>query len=445
MGRVSLARVIPLSLLLPLLLSLLLPSLLPPSSAGSALYRFQATYTITNTTSSEVEGWVEVFAFDNENFGWGFQRVLEENFSPLPQETRGEDNRVLRFSLGKLRPGESREVSLTQLLRVNGVKWENLEGEGEIPEELLRLTEPVPGLWENAAELRERAENLRGETPLLTARNLFEFVKGYLTYFEQASNQSALEVYRSRVGKCAEFTNLFIALARLSGLPTKFLAGYGYNPQLGENAERMGHAFIALYLPGVGWVPADETWRGGQFGELSEDHLLLFSSDGSNLVREEGVSIPGERWSGGTGLEKSLLLRREAAVEVAVGRGGEENGKVGVLVSVRNRGVSTLENLTVLLRVDGSSFLPPAPQTVEELAPGRGTDLLFYLEPLRGVENSRVEAEVEAWSPYGKVSSEGTLLLTVVIQPSPQLQVPVWVLPAAAVVVLLLVLLKLRR
>jgi hypothetical protein len=432
---------------LPLLLFfLLLFSLLPPASAGSSIYTFWATYRVTNTSSSPVEGWVEVFAFDNENFGWGFQRVLEENFSMLPQESRTEDNRVFRFSLGRLSPSSSAEITLTQILRVSGVRWENLEGEGEVPQELLRLTDPVPNLWENAPELREKAEELRGETPYQTARNLFEFVKEHLKYFAQAPNQSALEVYHSGEGKCTEFSNLFIALARLSDLPAKFLAGYGYNPQFGENAEGMGHAFVALYLPGVGWVPVDETWQGGQFGELSEDHLLLFSSDGSNLLRNGKVSIPGERWSGGTELKKSLLLYREAAVEVTVGRGSQENGKVGVVVNVRNRGRSTLEDLIVRLKVDETSFRPISPRSVEELAPGRSTDQIFYLEPLRGVENSPVEVEVEAMSPYGEVSSEGTLLLTVIVQPEQEPSLPfLFLLPVVGLLVLILVLVKLRR
>jgi hypothetical protein len=190
----------------------------------------------------------------------------------------------------------------------------------------------------------------------------------------------------------------------------------------------------------------DETWQGGQFGELSEDHLLLFSSDGSNLLRNGKVSIPGERWSGGTELQKSLLLYREAAVEVTVGRGSQENGKVGVVVNVRNRGRSTLEDLTVRLGVDETSFRPVSPRSVEELAPGRSADLIFYLEPLGGVENSPVEVEVEAMSPYGEVSSEGTLLLTVIVQPGQEPFLPFWfLLPVVGALVLILVLVKLRR
>jgi hypothetical protein len=429
-----------------LLLPLLLLSLLPPACAGSSIYTFRATYTVTNTSPSPVEGWVEVFAFDNENLGWGFQRVLEESFSAPPQESRTGDNRVLRFSLGRLSPGGSAVVSLTQILRVSGVRWENLEGEGGIPQELLGLTSPVPSLWEDAPELRERAEELRGETPYQTARNLFEFVRDYLTYFSQAANQSALQVYRSRVGKCTEFSNLFIALARLSGLPAKFLAGYGYNPEWGENAERMGHAFVALYLPGAGWVPVDETWRGGQFGELSEDHLLLFSSDGSNLVREGKFSVPGERWSGGTRLDKSLLLYREAAVEVRL-EGAVEGDNVRLWATVRNAGRSRLENLRVTLSAAENAFAPfQATRELDPLDPGQTGSLPFSLRPLRGLENFPLTAEVRGDSPYGGVSSESTLLLTVAIRPSPSPSLPLlWILLPVAVALLLLLALRLRR
>ncbi len=428
-----------------LLSLLLLLLLLPPASAGSSVYTFRATYRLTNTSPYPVEGWVEAFAFDNENFGWGFQRVLEESFTAPFQESRTEDNRVLRFSLGRLSPGASAEVSLTQVLRVEGVRWENLEGEGEVPRELLRLTAPVPGLWENAPELREKAEELKGETPCQTARNLFEFVKGHLTYFAEAPNQSALQAYRSGVGKCTEFSNLLIALARLSGLPAKFLAGYGYHPEWGENAERMGHAFVALYLPGVGWVPVDGTWRGGLFGELGEDHLLLFSSDGSNLVREGGFSVPGERWSGGTRLEKNLLLYREAAVEVRL-EGEVEGENVKLRVAVRNVGRFRLENLRVTLSAGENAFAPfRGTGELGSLDAGRTEYLPFSLRPLRDLENFPLTAQVRAESPYGEVSSEGTLLLTVRLPPSPFPSPPLlWLLLPVAVLFLLLAL-RLRR
>ena len=419
---------------------------LPPSFAGSSIYSFQATYRLTNTSSYEVEGWLEIFVFDNENFGWDYQVVLEENFFPTPQEFRGEDNRVLKFLLGKLSPGSWKEVRLIQLLRVEGKKWERLEREGEIPQELLKFTAPVPNLWEDAPELKEKAEELRGETPYLTARNLFEFVKNHLRYENWVPDQSALQAYRNRVGKCTEFTNLFIALARLSGLPAKFLAGYGYNPKLGENAEKMGHAFAILYLPGVGWVPVDETWMGGQFGELGEDHLILFSSDGSNLVKNGRVSIPGEKWSGGTKLEKFLYLYREAAVEADLRKKGLENGKIAVMVTLRNTGRSVLEDLIVRLEVE-NSFRPVLPQMVERLSPGEEMEVDFYLEPLREAENSPLRAEVWARSPYGEVSSESTMFLTVVIEPTPSpLPLPSeLLLPLAGLVVAVALILFLKR
>jgi hypothetical protein len=57
-----------------------------------------------------------------------------------------------------------------------------------------------------------------------------------------------------------------------------------------------------------------------------------------------------------------------------------------------------------------------------------------------------VEVEVEAMSPYGEVSSEGTLLLTVIVQPEQEPSLPfLFLLPVVGLLVLILVLVKLRR
>ncbi|TDA31028.1 MAG: hypothetical protein DSO02_07170, partial [Hadesarchaea archaeon] len=175
-------------------------------------------------------------------------------------------------------------------------------------------------------------------------------------------------------------------------------------------------------------------------------HLILFSSDCSNLVKNGRVSIPGEKWSGGTKLEKFLYLYREAAVEADLRKKGLENGKIAVMVTLRNTGRSVLEDLIVRLEVE-NSFRPVLPQMVERLSPGEEMEVDFYLEPLREAENSPLRAEVWARSPYGEVSSESTMFLTVVIEPTPSpLPLPSeLLLPLAGLVVAVALILFLKR
>lgn len=69
------------------------------------------------------------------------------------------------------------------------------------------------------------------------------------------------EVYTQRVGVCQDFTNLFICLARLLGIPARYVCGYLYtgpkhtNKVMGEAT----HAWAQVYLPESGWKGFDPT------------------------------------------------------------------------------------------------------------------------------------------------------------------------------------------
>ena len=102
---------------------------------------------------------------------------------------------------------------------------------------------------------------------------------------------TAFEVYVNRRGVCQDFTNLFICLARLLGVPARYVCGYVYcGPRTGAPGEvalidrsRSGliradvitalggtdrsnqvqseasHAWVQLYLPELGWKGFDPT------------------------------------------------------------------------------------------------------------------------------------------------------------------------------------------
>jgi transglutaminase-like putative cysteine protease/predicted glutamine amidotransferase len=75
------------------------------------------------------------------------------------------------------------------------------------------------------------------------------------------------EVYANRRGVCQDFTNLFICLARLLGVPARYVCGYVYcGPRATSEAARANavqseasHAWVQLYLPEVGWKGFDPT------------------------------------------------------------------------------------------------------------------------------------------------------------------------------------------
>jgi transglutaminase-like putative cysteine protease/predicted glutamine amidotransferase len=72
---------------------------------------------------------------------------------------------------------------------------------------------------------------------------------------------SAFDVYVERRGVCQDFTNLFICLARLLGVPARYVCGYIYTGPRAENQAQSeaSHAWVQLYLPELGWKGFDPT------------------------------------------------------------------------------------------------------------------------------------------------------------------------------------------
>jgi transglutaminase-like putative cysteine protease/predicted glutamine amidotransferase len=120
------------------------------------------------------------------------------------------------------------------------------------------------------AELAEYAMSFvkRNDYDLLaTLLDINDTIYREFAYQQGTTNvlTSAFEVYVNRRGVCQDFTNLFICLARLLGVPARYVCGYIYTgPKSAELLphQRQGeasHAWLQLYLPQVGWKGFDPT------------------------------------------------------------------------------------------------------------------------------------------------------------------------------------------
>jgi transglutaminase-like putative cysteine protease/predicted glutamine amidotransferase len=122
----------------------------------------------------------------------------------------------------------------------------------------------------NLADLVEYAMSFvkRNDSDLLaTLLDINTSIKREYKYQPGSTNlmTTAFDVYVNRRGVCQDFTNLFICLARLLGVPARYVCGYVYTgPKSAEPSpeQRQGeasHAWIQLYLPQVGWKGFDPT------------------------------------------------------------------------------------------------------------------------------------------------------------------------------------------
>jgi transglutaminase-like putative cysteine protease len=71
------------------------------------------------------------------------------------------------------------------------------------------------------------------------------------------------DVYTGKKGVCQDFANLFICMARLLGIPARYVCGYIYTGHAEAEAtpaqSDASHAWLQLYIPHVGWKGFDPT------------------------------------------------------------------------------------------------------------------------------------------------------------------------------------------
>jgi len=406
----------------------------------SVIYRVQKVYQVPNHSSNTATNVVAtIYVFDNRS-GWASQQVLSEQIevsdpSASYEILRTEDNRVARVSLGTIYSGASKTITIIQTVKVDYVDLEIDPNavQGNIPAGLIEYTQSIPHLWESddptienkALELTENQPNF-----YYKAKQIFDFVKGYLTYVQMGPEHSALWAYTNRSGDCSEFTHLFIALARAAGIPAKFVSGYGYDPTKGNEFEQMGHAFAFAYLPNVEWIPVDEVWSRpeGEFGKLSYDHLIQLTSDGKNLVRGTQIKIPSDKTSysyiglnPNIALEETAEITREVAVETALSAAPQiQNRTWSFYVTVKNVGTRTIENMRVELQVDANYFEGPAAENISGLESGNNQVITFEVGVKASVENSPIQALVTYDNPYGTFAATSKVFVSPTISEPPR-------------------------
>ncbi|MBI4153289.1 transglutaminase domain-containing protein, partial [Candidatus Woesearchaeota archaeon] len=125
-------------------------------------------------------------------------------------------------------------------------------------------------------------------------------------------SQKASWVLKNRVGVCDEMTSLFIAMARSLGIPARFVTGVSYTTHPAFDRNWQPHGWAEAYIPEVGWVPFDPTFK--QFGYVDATHIKL----GDSLDPEQTATK--FEWTGNVDIFPSKLN-----FDAAVGTKGKKN------------------------------------------------------------------------------------------------------------------------
>jgi hypothetical protein len=125
-------------------------------------------------------------------------------------------------------------------------------------DEVIPFTRAEPLIQSDAPEITRLAQRITRGTrdPRAKLERINAWVHDSLKKRVTFGVPSAIQVLRSRSGDCNDHTQLFIALARAVGVPTRFAAGLAY-----VDGKFYYHAWPEVLL--TGWVAVDPTF--GQF------------------------------------------------------------------------------------------------------------------------------------------------------------------------------------
>ena len=425
-------------------LFVLLVFLSQPAVSGqeeSAVYTVTINYDLTNDGPNQANNVrATISLFDNYSM-WADQVVLSEEISiegtPISfTASKGEENRWVEINVGDIPVGESKTITVIQTLWVKAVRFEiDPESVGtSVPPEIVKYTLPIDGLFENAPEIFVYANQVVGnETNFYRKANLlFENVVNYFSYERQLVDRGALNAFHlyPRKGDCSDYSNLCIALARSIGLPAKAIIGLAYSLLYGAvetsaNIDEIGHEWVIVYLPNIGWVPLDLVWPTGvgSFGYIDYSHIVGVPTGGEGVIKDGEIEWPGPgvwgwRWSepppasvrgshvGTIAPEIALQLNLTTSGEIA-------DGKLTAILQVKNIGRCPASNVSARLVVDPNYFDEVPIKNIGDIPPKGGTKEVTFEPRVKEAAYGKshiLTANVTYDSSYGGLSY--TLLAT---------------------------------
>lgn len=137
-----------------------------------------------------------------------------------------------------------------------------------ISEDFIEITDSIK---EKAAEITAGETNSVKKTKLI-----YDWVNGNMKYTWNVPERSARSALKTCSGDCGQYSYLFIALCRASGIPARLVSGFMLAPDTSSY-----HVWSEVQFPGTGWLPVDCTDKNG-----------FLSLDNRRLVTSRGMNIP---------------------------------------------------------------------------------------------------------------------------------------------------------
>ena len=215
-----------------------------------------------------------------------YQKIVLEKIDPSPinVDVDEDDNFLAKY---KLSPRSNLDVEVSGFVEVFSEPFRKINTKLS-KEDKERYTQPQK-YWDTGNPLiKDKASTLK------TPKQIYDFVVTTLSYSKDRLNQPKIErlgasraLLSPKEAVCMEFTDLFITIARASGIPAREVEGFAYtqNERLRPLSLTLPegdvlHAWPEYWDDNLGWVQIDPTWgstSGGldYFNKLDFNHITF--------------------------------------------------------------------------------------------------------------------------------------------------------------------------
>jgi transglutaminase-like putative cysteine protease len=171
------------------------------------------------------------------------------------------------------------DIKVDYEITLNRVDFDISNCQGELPDE---FNQPELHIESNNPEIKALAKQLPsplGDT-CQQVRAYYDYIGDNLLYTYNGGDWGAQAALWEIGADCTEYASLMVALSRAAAIPARYLEGLQLSGA-GNGEARLEHAWLEVFLPGIGWAPFDPTLgripgsRERYFAALPADHIIV--------------------------------------------------------------------------------------------------------------------------------------------------------------------------
>jgi len=225
-----------------------------------------------------------------------YQEVISRSISPKNYVSSTDEygNEYAEFDLSKHPPGTTITIEIDYQVSVNELAYELSNCQGETPDE---FTQPELHIESANPQIISLSEKLSGgkSTICEQVRAFYDYAGDNLLYTYNRKAWGAQATFGLMGADCTEYASLVAALSRAQGIPARYYEGLLYLEEstgnIDEQIAQTEHAWLDVYLPGIGWTAMDPTMGRGQvnrdkyFAHYTPDHIIVTTGRNPSTLR----------------------------------------------------------------------------------------------------------------------------------------------------------------